>query len=180
MLIWGLSILLQLAEPTVVNKPMPNFSKRFRDTTKSFIVLHYDESDSYLGTRRWLIKKRNSYHYYIERSGRIIKLVDPKYEANHAGTSLWRSYLRMNRYSIGICLQNKVPQEYTEKQYVSLAWLIKAMQERFKDRDSTAHIILGHEDIAIPRGRKHDPGIHFDWDKLYSLLGYDYGDVRRN
>jgi len=180
MLMWGLAVLLQLAEPTVIHRPMPRSTSKIRDTSRNFIVLHYDESDSYLGTRRWLIKKRNSYHYYIERSGRIIKLVDPKYEANHAGASLWRTYLRMNRYSIGICLQNKVPQEYTDVQYKSLAWLIKVMQSRFKDKDSTAYVILGHSDVAIPRGRKHDPGEHFEWNKLYSLLGYDNGNVRRN
>ena len=93
-------------------------------------------------------------------------MVDPKYEASHAGASLWRSYLRMNKYSIGICLQNNSKQEYTEKQYVSLTWLIKTLQNRFKDKDSTAHTILGHSDIATPRGRKIDPGPQFDWEKL--------------
>jgi N-acetyl-anhydromuramyl-L-alanine amidase AmpD len=121
-----------------------------------------------------------SYHYYIERDGKIIKMVDPKYEASHAGASLWRSYLRMNKYSIGICLQNNAKQKYTEDQYVSLAWLIKSLQRRFKDDDSTAHTILGHEDVATPRGRKEDPGEYFEWNKLYSLLGYNDGNVRRN
>lgn len=157
----------------MINRPLPIKKVERRDTTRNFIVLHYDGSGNYSSARRWLIKKRNSYHYYIERSGRIIKLVDPKYQANHAGVSLWRTYLRMNKYSIGICLQNKPPQSYTEAQYTSLTWLIKQMQNRFKDKDSTAHVILGHSDVAVPRGRKEDPGEHFDWDKLYSLLRGD-------
>ena len=176
----GLVALLQITEPTVLDKPIRMPYKMKRDTTKNFIVLHYDDSDSYLGTRKWLIKKRNSYHYYIQRSGVIVKMVDPKYQANHAGASLWRSYLRMNKYSIGICLENKPPQLYTEKQYNSLAWLIKVLQSRFKDKDSTARTILGHGDIATPRGRKQDPGEHFDWGKLYTLLEYNNGHVRRN
>jgi len=177
---WLLLALLQLMEPPIVNKPMPRASKTLRDTTKNFIVLHYDGGDSYSIARRTLIRRHLSYHYYIERNGTIIKMVDPKYEASHAGTSLWRTYLRMNKYSIGICLQNNAKQEYTEKQYVSLAWLIKSLQKRFNDADSTAHTILGHGDIATPRGRKQDPGEHFEWTKLYSLLGYDDGNVRRN
>ena len=177
MLAWKLIAFLQLAQPTVVNKPIPNYSHLKRDTTKNFIVLHYDESDSYLGTRRWLMKKHNNYHYYIERTGKIIKMLDPAFQANHAGVSLWRSYLSMNRYSIGICLQNVPPQRYTESQYISLAWLIKSLQQRFKDKDSTAYVILGHADVAVPRGRKQDPGEHFEWDKLYKMLGYDNGTI---
>ncbi len=164
----GLVALLQITEPTVLDKPIRMPYKMKRDTTKNFIVLHYDDSDSYLGTRKWLIKKRNSYHYYIQRSGVIVKMVDPKYQANHAGASLWRSYLRMNKYSIGICLENKPPQLYTDKQYNSLAWLIKVLQKRYPD--STSRFILGHSDVAVPRGRKHDPGPHFEWEKLLKLL----------
>lgn len=178
---WILIALLQLAEPTVIDKPLPRAIKGIRDTASTnFIVLHYDDGDGYEVARRTLIKRHLAYHYYIERSGRIIKLVDPKYEISHAGPSLWRSYLRMNLYSIGICLQNNPPQEYTEVQYTSLAWLIKVLQARFKDKDSTARTILGHGDIATPRGRKQDPGDHFDWGKLYTLLEYNNGHVRRN
>lgn len=179
---FSLIALLQIgAEPVVIHKPLPRSSTKIRDTANTnFIVLHYDDGDGYAIARRTLIKRHLAYHYYIERSGRIIKMVDPKYEIAHAGPSLWRSYLRMNKYSIGICLQNNPPQQYTDVQYVSLAWLIKVIQNRFKDKDSTAYTILGHGDIATPRGRKMDPGEHFDWGKLYSILGYDNGYVRRN
>ena len=54
---------------------------------------------------------------------------------------------------------------YTAKQYNSAGWLIKQLQSRYND--STSKVIIGHSDIAIPRGRKLDPGLHFDWEKLH-------------
>ena len=72
----------QLIVPTLLNKPLPS-KKTVRGAT-NYIVLHYDDGGSYKSTRRTLIKKRNSYHYYIQRDGTIIKLIDPKYEASHA------------------------------------------------------------------------------------------------
>jgi N-acetyl-anhydromuramyl-L-alanine amidase AmpD len=156
-------LIAQLLAPAVLNKPLRS-EKKIRSTTANYIVLHYDEGGSYKSTRRALIKKGNSYHYYIQRDGTIIKLIDPKYEAAHAGISYYKGKVRLNKYSIGICLQNDPPQTYTEKQYSSAAWLINELQHRYKD--STTKVLLGHSDIAFPRGRKVDPGEHFNWEKL--------------
>lgn len=152
--------------PLLLNKPIPH-KKEYRDTSWNYIVLHSDEGNGYDGTRRALIKKRNGYHYYIQRNGTIIKMIDPKYKASHAGVSYYKGKIRMNNYSIGIAFQNK-NQEFTESQYVSAAWLISELQDRYPD--STSRSILGHSDIAIPRGRKKDPGKRFDWKKLQNLL----------
>lgn len=158
-----LLLIAQLIAPTVLNKPLP-VKKKLRSTEANYIVLHYDDGGSYASTRRTLIKKRNGYHYYVKRDGVIVKLIDTKYQASHAGISYYNGIFRMNKYSIGICLENDPPQKYTEAQYKSTAWLINVLQHKYKD--STAKILLGHSDIAIPRGRKQDPGSHFDWQKL--------------
>jgi len=155
-------LMAQLLAPTLLNKPL-SVKKTLRGAT-NYIVLHYDDGGSYKSTRRILIKKRNSYHYYIQRDGTIIKLIDPKYEASHAGISYYKGMVRLNKYSIGICLQNDPPQTYTEKQYNSAGWLIKQLQSRYND--STSKVIIGHSDIALPRGRKIDPGPYFNWEKL--------------
>lgn len=154
-------LLLQI--PLLLFKPLPN-KKILRSTDYNYIVLHSDEGSGYVATRKFLIKKGNSYHYYIQRNGDIIKLVDPKYQASHAGLSYYKGKFRLNKYSIGIAFQNEGTQQYTEKQYISGGWLIKTLQQRYPD--STSRTILGHSDIAIPRGRKKDPGNHFDWNKL--------------
>lgn len=162
-----LGILFQLFIPTITTDILPG-KHSLRDTTVNYIVLHYDDGKSYKSVRQFLIKKGNSYHYYIKRDGTIVKLLDTKYEAGHAGLSFYKKYVRMNRYTIGICLQNKPPQQYTKEQYISAAWLIRQLQKKYTD--STARIILGHSEIAIPRGRKKDPGKHFNWKKLHALI----------
>lgn len=160
-----LGMTLQLP-PKVVAVPFR--SKEHRDTSVTYLVIHNDSSPNPRTTFRFLKKKKNSYHYYIDRSGIVYRLIDPAYVANHAGLSFYDGYLRMNQYSIGICLENVPPAEYTSAQYESLAWLVKQMYVRFPD--SQSHRIVGHEDIAIPRGRKSDPGPYFLWSRLYTLL----------
>ena len=159
-----------LVPPKVVNKPFPASTRR--DTTTTYIVIHNDSSPNPRTTFSWLRRKRNSYHYYIDRQGTIYKLVDPKYEAGHAGLSYYYGHWRLNRISIGICLENQLPQQYTEVQYQSLAWLVFQMQKRYPE--SKTHPIVGHSDVAWPRGRKNDPGEHFDWRKLYGYLDIQY------
>lgn len=162
-----INFLFQLTTPTVIHNPLAG-THRVRDTSKNYIVLHYDDGKSYSSARSFLIKKGNSYHYYIKRDGTIMKMLDTKYEAGHAGLSYYNGNVRMNRYSIGICLQNNPPQKYTTAQYNSAAWLIRQLQKRYED--STSKIILGHSEIAVPRGRKKDPGKHFNWKKLHMLI----------
>lgn len=162
-----LASLLWTQPPKIIKRPFP--AKERRDTSVTFIVLHYDSSPDPKTTFRFLREKRNSYHYYIARNGTIYKMVDPAYRANHAGISFYDGYVRMNKYSIGICLENRYPQAYTQAQYVSAAWLINQMYARFPE--AKTHPILGHSDIAVPRGRKHDPGDHFSWDILKAHIG---------
>jgi N-acetyl-anhydromuramyl-L-alanine amidase AmpD len=152
--------------PVIVDKPFP--SKLRRDTTTTYIVIHNDSSPSPTVTFQWLRKKNTSYHYYIDRTGKIYKMIDPSYQANHAGISFYDNLRQLNKVSIGICLQNKIPQQYTEYQYESLSWLVNSMYDRYPE--SRSHPILGHDMIAWPRGRKSDPGEHFDWNKLYRYL----------
>lgn len=158
--LWALTF--QPPSPKVINTPFPRGDRR--DTTNNYIVLHYDASMDFKTTFRWLKRKKNSYHYFIRRDGTIHKLIDPAYQANHAGLSFWDNNLRMNKYSIGICLQNDGKIAYTDQQYASLLWLINIQKKRF--HDITEERIIGHSDIAIPRGRKSDPGDHFDWTRI--------------
>ena len=167
MILAKLMLMWQLASPVIVKQPIPG-THSLRDTTTNFLVIHYDSGANYSATRRWLIRRGNIYHYYIKRDGTIVQMLDPKYEGAHAGLSYWDGLFRMNLYSIGICLQRLPPETYTMPQYRSLAWLITRLESRFSD--IRGRPILGHSDIAIPRGRKKDPGLDFRWDSLYILL----------
>jgi len=146
-------------QPTIVRQLFP--PKTARDTTANLIVIHYDSGNSSSAIIRYLRRTNKSYHYYIERNGRIINLVNPKQMAGHAGVSRWGTLSSLNFSSIGICLQNIPPQRYTDAQYVSLVFLVRQLQKRWPD--ITMDRIVGHEDVAYPRGRKRDPGKMFDW-----------------
>jgi len=140
--------------------------------------------------------KRASAHYVIGKDGQIIQMVDVGKKAWHAGTSEFHGRPDVNDFSIGIELVNwgllkerngvlfSWPERYgteyqgrspvhkggewwdpfTEMQYRVLAHLIGQIRVHFPliapDR------IVGHGDVAIPRGRKIDPGLAFDWDRV--------------
>lgn len=166
-----LSLLFQLVtyQPKIINDFLPKKRLELRDTTRNYIIIHNDGgSGGYRSARSTLIKRRLSYHYYIKRDGTIIKLLDPKYQASHVGYSMWKGLFRINKYSIGICLENGITKPYTTAQYQSSAWLIKQLRERY--RDTTTYTVVGHSDVALPLGRKDDPGSNFDWKKLSMLL----------
>jgi N-acetyl-anhydromuramyl-L-alanine amidase AmpD len=167
MLKWILTLSLMFQQaPTVVTRLFR--ATTVRKTSDNIIVIHYDSGVTVNSTIKYLKKKRNSYHYIIDTSGKIYKLVDPKYEANHAGISFFRGHFSLNKYSIGICLTNDGQRPYSEKQYESLAWLITQLHTRYPDIEQRK--IVGHSDIAFPFGRKNDPGPLFDWEKLFKLL----------
>lgn len=159
-----------LFSPVLVHKPLP--ARELRDTSENYIVIHYDSSSSSTITWKYLRKKGNAYHYLIDRKGTIIKMIDPKYRARHAGLSYYDGHFELNKYSIGICLVNNGVQPYTQQQYMSLSWLIAQLQKRY--HNITTSKIIGHSDIAIPRGRKKDPGPQFNWLLFFSLIHTTY------
>lgn len=144
-------------------KPFPH--DRIRDSTDNIVVLHYDSSDNIVQTLVYLRKKRDAYHYIIDKHGHVVTMIDPKWEARHAGLSYWHGYWRLNHYSIGICLSGKGTKSFTDAQYSSLNRLLSQLRSRYPDIDSTK--IVGHSDIAFPFGRKKDPGPHFDWTRIW-------------
>jgi N-acetyl-anhydromuramyl-L-alanine amidase AmpD len=161
-------IIIALQALTVRVHHLPKRNVELRDTTYNFIVIHNDDAGNYDIARKTLIQRKLSYHYYIRRNGQIIELLEPQYAASHVGYSYWNGLVRMNRYTIGICLENKPPQEYVNEQYIALSRLILMLQGRYPD--STSRVIVGHENVAIPFGRKHDPGQQFNWAYLRTLI----------
>lgn len=164
-----LATAVAIQPPRMITRPLPMKKLEYRDTTKNYIIIHNDGGpNGYSVARRTLIRRRLSYHYYIKTDGTIIKLLDPKYKASHVGYSLWNGLININRYSIGICLENGITRPYTDKQYKTTAWLINDLRKRYTD--SSTYTVVGHSDVALPFGRKHDPGPNFDWNKLHQLI----------
>jgi AmpD protein len=107
-----------------------------------------------------------SAHYFIDREGEVIELVDPDLTAWHAGESTFEGRAGCNPFSIGIELEGSPDQPFTEEQYRTLKELCLTLMKRYPL--ITPERIVGHSDIAP--GRKEDPGPHFAWGRLRDAL----------
>jgi AmpD protein len=107
-----------------------------------------------------------SAHYFIDRKGKVIELVDPDQMAWHAGVSSFEGREGCNPFSIGIELEGSPNHPFTEGQYRSLKELCLLLMERYPL--ITPERIVGHSDIAP--GRKEDPGRFFAWGRLRDAL----------
>lgn len=108
--------------------------------------------------------KELSAHFLVDRRGGVTQFVATDRVAYHAGRSRWRGREACNDFSVGIELIGDADHEFTARQYASLARLCRDLM-RAHPR-ITARRIVGHSQIAMPRGRKQDPGPRFDWRRL--------------
>ena len=104
-----------------------------------------------------------SAHFVIRRSGKLLQFVSCDRRAWHAGASQWRGRDNCNDYSIGIELEGLEGERFEGAQYTQLAALLRALARRHR-----IEAVVGHEHIAP--GRKHDPGMGFDWVRLARAL----------
>ena len=149
----------------------PNFSvpKRSKKRIK-FIILHYTGMKNELNAINRLCNPKSnvSSHYFVKKNGKVINLVPDSYVAWHAGKSCWGKFKSLNKYSIGIEIQNSGHdnnyENFSSKQIKSLCLLLKKLISIYKIGPKN---ILGHSDIAP--NRKKDPGEKFPWKKLSKL-----------
>ena len=149
----------------------PNFStpKRIKKKIK-YIIIHYTGMKNELSALNRLTnyKSKVSAHYFIKKNGKILNLVPDLYEAWHAGISNWKNIQSLNRYSIGVEIQNSGHENFNEKfsgkQIKSLKKLLRFLTVRYRVNRRN---ILGHSDIAPYR--KKDPGEKFPWKELAKL-----------
>jgi len=147
-----------------------NYSKNPRPLRNiHFLIIHYTGMQSARVSMNKLKhpKSKVSCHYFLERNGNIYRMVSDNKIAWHAGKSKWKGFNNLNKYSIGIEIQNKGHffgyQNFTKKQIFSLIKLIKILIKKYKIKKEN---VLGHSDIAPLR--KIDPGEKFPWSFLSS------------
>lgn len=115
---------------------------------------------------RQIADARVSSHFLIRRDGELIQFVPTTRRAWHAGQSKWRGRIRCNDFSIGVELEGADDRPFADRQYAALARLVPLLEGTYPIQDC-----VGHSDIAIPSGRKTDPGPHFSWVRLRNLIG---------
>jgi AmpD protein len=122
--------------------------------------LDWDAHPYYQGIRGIKV----SAHFFIRRDGSLIQFVPCSLRAWHAGISSWCERERCNDFSIGIELEGDDDTPFTEAQYASLIPLLHALKQVYPIRD-----VVGHSEIAP--GRKTDPGVCFEWERVRTLEG---------
>jgi AmpD protein len=94
----------------------------------------------------------------------VLQFVPTERAAYHAGASSWRGRAGCNDFSVGIEAIGDADHDFTARQYAALARLCSELM-RAHPR-ITPQRIVGHSQVALPRGRKADPGPRFDWARL--------------
>ena len=147
-----------------------NFSKKTRRLKDiQYLIIHYTGMQSARVSMERLKNPNSkvSCHYFVNRNGDIYKMIDDTKVAWHAGKSKWKNIRNLNKYSIGIEIQNKGHfinyQSFPKKQISPLIILIKSLLKKYKIKKNN---VLGHSDIAPLR--KRDPGEKFPWNFLSS------------
>lgn len=139
-----------------------NFGHKSERMKPDIIVVHsnYFVGDDPYDTKGCIGQFRQykvAAHYFIERDGTILKLVDENLIAYHAGRSQLPGTQRtsLNNCSIGIEINNTDTSGPAPEQYAALLQLVNDIRTRHNIR-----YLMRHSDVAP--GRKTDPWC-FDW-----------------
>ena len=172
---------------------LTSFSPMFKTPMRpKGVVIHYTAGGSAISSMNHLRENDLGYHLLIERNGRIWQHYSLDSQCNHAGKSLWNDhYPNRDFYAVAICNYGKLlpngktiygstPQKAvlrsdemwepaTPSQEGSLIyicrWLMSVQGISHKN-------ICGHNECALPVGRKTDPGgsLSFSMDQLRDYL----------
>ena len=82
------------------------------------------------------VNSKVSSHFFVKKNGEVILMVPLKYTAWHAGKSKWKKFNLLNKYSVGIEIQNpghtfEYP-AFNKKQILSLIKLFKFLKKKLK------------------------------------------------
>ena len=146
----------------------PNFNRRPNPNDIWAIVIHATANSSLEGVISWFNNPQAmvSAHYTIGKDGRIVQHVRDENRAWHAGKSAWKGVPNVNNYALGIELVNLNNGEdpYPEEQHQANVQLCTYLCRKHNIKPEN---IVGHLDVAVPKGRKTDP------------RGYDLERLRR-
>ena len=153
----------------------PNFDPKKRKLSDiKFIIFHYTGMRNEKNAINKLTNKKSkvSCHYFIKNNGEVLTIVPVLYASWHAGISSWKNLKFLNKYSIGIEINNSGHnhkyKKFSKKQINSVLKLSKFLIKKYKIK---SNCILGHSDIAP--SRKKDPGEKFPWKYLSkNKIGY--------
>ncbi|RYZ39354.1 MAG: N-acetylmuramoyl-L-alanine amidase [Myxococcaceae bacterium] len=162
----------KFTKPAVISAPSPNSDSR-NGADIDTIVLHHTGTNNGKGDLAWMRDPASkvSANYMLDTDGKIYQLVGDDKRAWHAGKAeLHGVPTDVNARSIGIEIVNDGSGKtaFTDAQYKALTQLVGYLKQEYK---VPANNIVGHKDVAVPKGRKDDPAANFDWARLRKGIG---------
>ena len=143
---------------TVLENPL-NSRERSHLTKVDTIVLHHSAGGSLSGAISTLRIKGYSYHYLIDKDGKVYKAVATGRVAFHAGVSTGPQGKNVNAYSIGICFihEGRPGQDLTMHQRAAaIALLIELRRGMPALHWFTSHRLITMNPDRSGRSRKID------------------------
>lgn len=147
------------------------------------ITIHYTADGDIDRVKREMDKSKIGYHFIIDRDGLIHQTAALTKSVNHAGKALWngqspnRTHIAIAVVSWGLVNDDKIAWNGTKVpfavkrkgQYWDSATpaqersLMKLLFGLISDFQIRASNICGHDECALPPGRKIDPGCVFSF-----------------
>ncbi|HBY60849.1 MAG TPA: hypothetical protein DEH78_13585 [Solibacterales bacterium] len=110
-----------------------------------------------------LVREKHSYHYVIDRFGRVWRIVEETDMANHAGYSVWATareiYVNLNRGFLGVSFEAETGSPATPAQIHSARILTDMLRSRH--RIPAANCVT-HAQVSVNPSNK-GIGYHTDW-----------------
>jgi N-acetylmuramoyl-L-alanine amidase len=134
------------------------------------VVIHYTGSNSLQGALSWLCSPsaKVSAHLVIAKSGLVWQLLPFNVAGWHAGRSSYGSRANVNGYSIGI--ENVgLGDDWPDAQIEANIGVIKALCAAYDIVN-----LVGHDEVAVPEGRKVDPGPKYPWVQVGDATGFKW------
>jgi hypothetical protein len=145
-----------------------SFNEKLRDSSQS--LLRY-------------LRRRQVYHYLIDRFGQAFRVVEETDQANDAGMSIWRSgervWLNLNGPTIGVSFETRweggraLP--ITRAQLESGRRLTDYLRDKWT---IAADMCVTHGLISV-NARRHLIGHHVDWARGFPFAAYGLPDLYR-
>jgi hypothetical protein len=125
-----------------------------------------------------VVQHDRSYHYLIDRFGRVFRVVQESDAANHAGTSVWADghgvYVNLNDSFLGVSFEGQTGSvdEVTPAQVVSGKVLTEMLRSRY---GILAENCVTHAQVSVNPRNMHI-GDHTDWAGQFPFAGVGLPD----
>jgi N-acetylmuramoyl-L-alanine amidase len=149
----------------IQERPSPNWNSRPHGVIVDAICLHADAAPSVASSLSWILSRQSkvSYHFLLGRMGDVYECVAPERRAWHAGKSAFLGRPNCNDYSIGVSFGNLCDghEPYRPDQLEAGVALCVDLIRQWPA--ITVERITTHSVVALPLGRKVDPGPLFPY-----------------